>query len=250
MRVEKNRADGFAQGVLDGLPICIGYIPAAMAFGLMCRNLNLLFFDALLFSLTNFAGASQFFAADLIASGAMVSEIAIGVLMMNCRYLFMGASMASRLDAGLPMIRKLLVGYGTTDEIFSVSTLKRGNLSASYLSGLQTTAWSGWFGGTALGFLVGMILPVGLQVSVGVTLYAMFAALLAQEVKNNYYAALVAGFSALVNSTLILGFGISTGWAFIVALIAGTLLGAFIIPDSRISQLNPLSCGPQGESAC
>ncbi|HPZ16782.1 MAG TPA: AzlC family ABC transporter permease, partial [Sphaerochaeta sp.] len=58
----------FKQGFHDGLPIFIGYFPTALAFGLVCRDLGLRAWHAILFSVTNFAGSGQFLAASLMGS--------------------------------------------------------------------------------------------------------------------------------------------------------------------------------------
>jgi predicted branched-subunit amino acid permease len=79
----------FKQGCKEGFPIFVGYFPTAMAFGLVCRDLGLRIWEAVLFSMTNFAGSGQFLAANLIGKGAIPAEIFISVLLVNLRYTFM-----------------------------------------------------------------------------------------------------------------------------------------------------------------
>jgi len=225
------------EGIHAGFPICVGYFPTAMAFGLVCRDIGMNLVESTLFSITNFAGSGQFLAANLIAAKATVIAIFLGVLMINLRYMFMGASIASRLEPDVKGVRRLLVAFGTTDEVFSVSTLRPGRLSFSYMAGLEGTAYTGWVAGTAVGFIVGMVLPDALQRAAAVTIYAMFASLLTQEVKSNWQAILVAGLSAAVNSLLVCAMGIPVGWAFVIAMLSGTLFGAWIMPDTDEEEL-------------
>lgn len=208
-----------------------------MAFGLVCRDIGMNLVESTLFSITNFAGSGQFLAANLIAAKATAIAIFLGVLMINLRYMFMGASIASRLEPDVKGVRRLLVAFGTTDEVFSVSTLRPGRLSFSYMAGLEGTAYTGWVAGTAVGFIVGMVLPDALQRAAAVTIYAMFASLLTQEVKSNWQAILVAGLSAAVNSLLVCAMGIPVGWAFVIAMLSGTLFGAWIMPDTDEEEL-------------
>lgn len=225
------------EGIHAGFPICVGYFPTAMAFGLVCRDIGMNLVESTLFSITNFAGSGQFLAANLIAAKATAIAIFLGVLMINLRYMFMGASIASRLEPDVKGVRRLLVAFGTTDEVFSVSTLRPGRLSFSYMAGLEGTAYTGWVAGTAVGFIVGMVLPDALQRAAAVTIYAMFASLLTQEVKSNWQAILVAGLSAAVNSLLVCAMGIPVGWAFVIAMLSGTLFGAWIMPDTDEEEL-------------
>ena len=66
-----------------------------------------------------------------------------------------------------------------------------------------------------------------------ITVYAMFASLLGGEVRKNTKALLTAGVSALINSVLILGAGVSTGLSFLISLIAATIFGAMIYTDKE-----------------
>jgi len=230
----------FYNGAQSGISIFIGYFPAAIAFGLICRNTGLLFMDAFLFSVTNFAGASQFFAVNLIASGAAAAEVAVGVFLVNLRHLLMSASLSQRLETQHPLSRAL-IGFGNTDEVFSIASTRDGSLSAQYMAGIEIVSWSGWVSGTITGFLVGSVLPPGIQQSVGITLYAMFAALLVQEVKKEYRYLGVAALAAVINSILTYHTDISPGSSFVIAMTAASFAGIAVIPDDLNTQSSELS---------
>lgn len=222
----------FKKGVHEGFPICVGYFPTAMAFGLVCRDVGLKIWEAVLFSVTNFAGSGQFLAINLLASGSLILEIFIGVLLINLRYLFMGAALNQKLEDGIHGPKRLLLAHGTTDEVFSVAVLHNQKLSWTYMMGLEGIAYLGWVGGTAMGFLIGMILSPELQMAVGVTLYAMFISLFAQELRQKGLMVLIiAGFSAIMNSILILALHMGSGWAFVISMLSASLFGALIIRE-------------------
>ncbi|MDY0288153.1 MAG: AzlC family ABC transporter permease [Sphaerochaeta sp.] len=224
----------FSRGVREGFPICVGYFPTAMAFGLVCRDVGLKMWEAVLFSVTNFAGSGQFLAINLLASGALILEIIIGALLINLRYIFMGAALNQKLEEGIHGPRRLVLAHGTTDEVFSVAVLHNQRLSWTYMAGLQGVSYAGWVGGTALGFLIGMVLSAELQMAVGVTLYAMFISLFAQELRQKGIMVLIiAGFSAIMNSILILLLHMGSGWAFVISMLGASIVGAIIIPETE-----------------
>jgi 4-azaleucine resistance transporter AzlC len=233
METQPNKENLSARnGVKDGFPIFVGYFPTAMAFAIICRNIGLNLWESVLFSMTNFAGSGQFLAVNLLASGALIYEMFIGVLLINLRYSFMGAALNHKLEKGIGGVKRILIAHGTTDEVFSVAILHNGLLSSSYLLALECTAYLGWVSGTAVGFLVGMILPSELQLAVGVTLYAMFSSLFAQELRQKGLLVLViASVSALLNSLFVCYFHMGSGWAFVLAMLLASVIGACITPD-------------------
>ncbi|WP_332446191.1 AzlC family ABC transporter permease [Sphaerochaeta sp.] len=224
----------FAKGCKEGFPIFVGYFPTAMAFGLVCRDLGLRIWEAVLFSITNFAGSGQFLAANLMKGSAILAEIFVSVLLINLRYSFMGAELSRKWEKGIHGWRRMLLAHGTTDEVFSVAVLNRSPLSKQYLAGLELTAYLGWVSGTAVGFLVGMILPSELQLAVGVTLYAMFSALLSQEFRQKGFAVLaISGSSAALNSLFIIVFDWAVGWSFVVSMLLTSFLGSLFISEAE-----------------
>lgn len=225
----KNNSD-IISGFRSGLPICIGYFPAAVAFGLVAKDTGLLFHEAVMFSMTNFAGASQFFAVNLIASGALLTEVMLGVLLVNLRYLLMSASLSPRIQSQNPLIRAMLA-FGNTDEVFTVASAQKGVVSTSYMVGIETVSWFGWVSGTVTGFLVGSILPGTIQHCIGITLYAMFTALLVQECRQELRYLIIAAAAGIMNTILVTVLSVSAGWSFAMSMTLAAVLGTWIIPS-------------------
>jgi 4-azaleucine resistance transporter AzlC len=224
----------FREGVKDGFPICVGYFPTAMAFGLVCRKDGLRLWEAALFSLTNFAGSGQFLAESLLVGGTMLTELVISVALVNLRYLFMGAAIKARLEE-TGNLRKFFIAFGTTDEVFSVSTMKESTLNGRYMAGLQIISYLGWCSGTIVGFIIGSFLPVALQLAVGVTLYAMFSSLLAGAyLREGAWMLCIAAISAVMNSLLVVLADIGKGWAFVISMLTATGIGA--LRPSRVQE--------------
>lgn len=222
----------FKQGIHDGIPIFIGYFPTAIAFGLVCRDLGLRSWHAILFSVTNFAGSGQFLAASLMGSGALLVELFISVLLINMRYTFMGAELSRKLEASVRWWQRPLIAFGTTDEVFSVAVLNAQALPSSYLFALEATSYVGWVGGTAVGFLIGMILPALLQLAVGVTLYALFTVLLTQQFRQKGVRVLaIAALSGGLHSLLTIRFFVPVGWSFVISMLSATFIAAALIDE-------------------
>ncbi len=220
----------FTSGLQAGIPIFIGYFPAAVAFGLVARSAGLLLGDTVLFSMTTFAGASQFFAVNLLRSGALIIEITIGVLLVNLRHVLFSASLYQKLTP-TGNLQKAAVAFGNTDEVFSVASTRSGRVTPAFMAGLEIPAWSGWVSGSAVGFMVGSVLPPDVQISVGITLYAMFTTLLIQEVKRQYRYLGIAALSGLINTAAVAVLGIPPGWGFILAITLAGAVGAAVLPD-------------------
>ena len=228
-----SRGKDALSGIRDGLPIFLGYFTTALAFGLLTRTSGFRFVEGVLVSLTNFAGSGQFLMMNLYNAGSLLLEIALSVFFINSRYIVMAASLTTRLKDRTSIPGRIMCGFGTTDEVFAVSSFKGEALSYSYMAGLIFTSYAGWVSGTAVGYLVGTVLPDVMQKAAVITIYAMFASLLGSETLKHAKALLVALVSAAANSILIMAVGVSTGVSFLISLIAATLFGAVIYTDKE-----------------
>lgn len=165
-------------GLKAGLPIAVGYIPIAIAFGLLSMSSSVPFHITLLLSMLVFAGASQFIAIQMMNTGAMWGGILLFTFLLNLRHFLMSASLSARLPR-LPLWQKTFLSFGITDETFSVASFAANNqLSFPFLIALNGIAYSSWVFGTVIGYGVGTILPRQFQSGMGIALYAMFIAIL------------------------------------------------------------------------
>src|SRR5690625_7399291 len=87
----------FHQGVYAGLPVAIGYIPIAIAYGALGVASGLTWWHTLLMSFLVFAGAAQFMAVGMLAAGAGAVQIIIATFVLNFRHLIMSLSLFDRL---------------------------------------------------------------------------------------------------------------------------------------------------------
>ncbi len=230
--IKNNSIIDFISGAQSAIPIFIGYFTTSVAFGILALSAGLTPFEAVLFSMTNLTGAAQFMAINLIASGAVLGEIVISVLLMNLRYFIMSASLARKL--GLKNnIDKAVISFGVTDEIFSVASLKSGDVSNSFMYGLQLVSWAGWAAGTFAGVTAGAFLSRSLQDAMSGALFALFAALLIPEIKKGYRALVLSVSAGLLNTIFYYGWHISAGWSIVISMLAVTAFAAAVFKDDE-----------------
>lgn len=215
----------FALGVRSAVPIAIGYIPVAIAFGILGRSAGLPMAAVVGMSLLVFAGAAQFMALSLIAGGVSAPQIVVAVFLLNLRHLLFTANL-SRKTLGFGVIEKLFLSFGITDEVFSVAS-GEGRVSRAYLSGLELGAWAAWSGGTLIGYIAGDLLPPTLAAAFSTGLYALFASLAVWQVRSGgIRIAAVAVLSALLHTLFRTAFDLNPGWAFLLAMGTAALAGA------------------------
>lgn len=220
-------------GVLDGLPIFIGYFTTAVAFGLMSTTLSFTLFETWLTLFFVYAGSSQFLILSLIKSGASVVSIVISVFFINSRYIFMASSLSARLSKETGPLVRLAAGFNTTDEVFSVASFKGQPITPSYLIGLGLVSWTGWWSGSLVGALAGDFLPDVIKRAAVITVYAMFASILGGESRRNIKALTVFAISAVINSVMILLLGLSAGFSIVVSMLTATVAASFIYTDEE-----------------
>ena len=231
----KNRiiTDKFKEGIMAALPIVIGYFPIAMAFGLLAKNTQVSFRDTSLLSIMVFAGASQFMALDLIGAGVSMGSIILATFLLNLRHMMMSASLAVDFN-NIPKKALPIVGFGITDETFSVISFNKEKINLPFVLILVILSYSSWVIGSMVGYAVGEILPVSLQSSLSIGLYAMFAALLSPEIKKSKNILFLSIISALVYIILFYSKIFTSGWDIILAIIISSALGVvFFSKDNK-----------------
>ena len=191
----------FKKGLIDGIPIFLGYLAVSFAFGIQAADIDLSPFQAGLLSLLNVTSAGQFAGLTVIAAAGSYIELAVLQLIVNLRYLLMSAALSQKLPGDTPTIHRMGIAYGVTDEIFGLSVLTEGPLRPAYSYGLIVVSVTGWVLGTVLGAAAGAILPHRLISALGVALYGMFIAIIIPPARDETPVRITV-FMAMVMSTL------------------------------------------------
>lgn len=224
------------EGILAGMPIFIGYFPAAMAFGLLAKTSHINFGESLLFSVFVFAGASQFMALNLLNSGIAITEIIIATFLLNLRHLLMSASLATRVQCRLKDLP--MIAFGVTDETFSVAVTHTGQLNTKFLLMLELTAYTGWVSGTIAGYLIGSTLPSALQTSMEIVLYALFVSIIIPEAKKTFQYGMMAVIAGALHLSLVYMKWLPSGWNLITAVLISTAIGAYWFRPDNPKEVN------------
>ena len=195
------KSNPFAQGVRDGVPIALGYFAVAFSLGIAARDAGLTPWQGFLASLLCTASAGEYALFTLVGAGAAYWEVALVTLITNARYFLMSCALSQRISSSMKDRHRWLVGTAVTDEIFGISIARPGPLEPKYHYGAMAVAVPAWAIGTALGILLGTILPPRVVSALSVALYGMFLAIIVPPARKELSVALC----------VVLGFALS--WA-------------------------------------
>lgn len=185
LKYKDNKRQAFNNGIKDGIPIALGYFAVSFSLGILGKEAGFFPMQGFINSILNHASAGEYIVYTLFAAGASYVEIALMTLVANARYLLMSTALSQRVHPDTPMLHRILVGFGVTDEIFAISIRQPGFLNPFYSYGAVAIALPFWATGTALGIMVGNILPDRLISAFSVALYGMFLACIIPEAEKN-----------------------------------------------------------------
>src|SRR6056297_183266 len=232
----RQKVSPFKKGSQAGFPIVIGYLPIALAFGILSKTTGITLLESIMFSSIVYAGASQFMALTMIAMGAGTLGIVLTTFLVNFRHFLMSASIAGKIENEKKSILPL-IAFGITDETFSVASFSKEKLTSGFMMGLELAAYLSWNTGTAAGYLLGSTLPESIQASMGIALYAMFIALVTPMAKKSLKIASLVILSGIVNSLVERFASVPRGWGIIIAIMSVSILGVFIFNDEEAKEL-------------
>lgn len=223
----------FRRGLGHGVPIALGYLSVAFAFGIQAAGGGLTPLQAVLISMTNLTSAGQVAGLSLMVAGAPLYEMALTQLVINLRYALMSLSLSQRLDAGMTTPWRALLAFGNTDEIFAVASSQPGEIGRAYLTGLICLPYVGWAGGTLLGAAAGALLPALLTDALGIAIYGMFLAVILPPARSRSSVRLVVVAAAVMSCILRYApafSSISGGFSIILCAVSAAALGAWRFP--------------------
>jgi 4-azaleucine resistance transporter AzlC len=222
----------FWRGVNLGIPIFLGYVPVGIAFGILARTVGFSAFEAVVCSATALAGAGQFIALSVLASGASVAAVLLATTVVNLRYVLFASTLSPYLR-GVPTPTLAPLGFTLTDETFAINVADRriGLSTPASMLGVGAVSWVGWVLGTAIGAIGAGWIGDPARFGVGFAMPAMFVALfiaLAED-RRHVVTGLLAGALVLVLPlSASLGLAIPQSWFLITASMAAASVAAVI----------------------
>ena len=194
----------FKDGLKDGLPIGLGYLPVAFTLGIAGANMKYLgvkIYHSLSMGLLSFTGVGQMNTLELMKSQETYIGIFLSLLIINLRNIVLSLTMAQKLDPKTKLGKKLVIAMGNTDEIFALTIRKEGKISANYFLGVMALPYVSWFLGILLGGLASTLLPDNLIIAMQMALYAMLISAVipaSKESKPIFYVATISGILSCV----------------------------------------------------
>ena len=100
------------------VPVLMGYLSIGIAFGLMLEAVGYNVIWAFFMSLFIYAGSGQYLGVELLATGAVLAQVALLTFLINFRHLVYGLSMLEKFR-GMGK-RKLYMIFSLTDETYAL----------------------------------------------------------------------------------------------------------------------------------
>lgn len=190
------------KAIKDTIPVLSGYIVLGMGFGILMQTKGLGVWLTLAMSTFIYAGSMQYFAIDLLTSGATLIGTAIATLMVNGRHLFYGISMVDKYkNTG---VKKPYLIFALTDETYSLVCSGNEKLSDSerkryyFLVSLFNHIY--WVLGSAIGALLGEVIPESATKGIDFALTALFVTVFVEQWKStkDHLPAIIGVFASVI----------------------------------------------------
>lgn len=208
----------------DTMPFALALIPFGLAVGAASAAAGLSGTTALFGAIVLLAGAAQLAAIEVLGNGGSVLSTVLVVGLVNLRFVFYGAGVASWFDT-LPLRRRLVLAFPIVDQTFMLCQQRfEHELDPAWRQRYYLTA-SAVLGGTFVGcqviaYRLGSTLPDGLGLHLAAPL--TFAGMLMNSLKGR--GAVVAG--TIAASIVIAGSSLLGPLGLPLGVLAGVSAGA------------------------
>lgn len=175
----------YKEGLKDGLSIFFGYFPVGLTFGVYMTSQGFSIFTSTIMSILCNTATGQFIGVDSMLNQATYLSIFFAMFLINLRMFVLGISLSQRLEPNVSLVKRLLISFANTDEVFSIAIRKEGYINSDYFLGLFTLPGIGWTVGTVLGMLLANVLPMDFLNTCKISVYAMFISILIPPIKES-----------------------------------------------------------------
>jgi len=202
-----DRTSILKDGMRAAWPICLGYVPIGLAFGVLAQKAGLSPLAIGLMSAFVFAGSSQFIAVAMLGTGAGIAAIVATTFTVNLRHLLMSSALSVYLR-GVHKRWLSLFAYGITDESFALNLVRfrEGNWDFKRALTVNHVTNAFWVASTVIGGIGGAFIPAH-AFGIDYALMGMFLCLLVYQLRGRLYVltGLIAGAAAVILSIAIPG---------------------------------------------
>ena len=222
----------YLKGLKAGIPIGLGYLSVSFTFGIMAISLGFKWWEAVIISALTVTSAGQLAGIGVMVNPGQYITMLISQLTINVRYSFMSVSLSQKVSKRFSGIKRWLLGFFMTDEIFAVASNEK-CVEPSFFLGLSTLPWIGWTLGTLLGSLIGGVLPPVIMASLCIAIYGMFLAIIIPPAKKSRPVLIVIVVASIIHCIfyyLPLLRDIPSGISISVSAILAAVFGALYFP--------------------
>jgi 4-azaleucine resistance transporter AzlC len=183
-------------------PIAVAVVAFGASYGILARDAGMGVAAPIVMSLTTFAGSAQFAVASVLESGGAVAAAIVAAVLLNLRYLAIGASVAPSLRGG--PLRRLAEGQLAVDESWAIAQ-RDGEVDRDRMIGAGLVLMVAWCAGTVAGVLGGSALGDPSDYGLDAMFPALFLALLVGQLDGPRAraSALAGGLIALALTPLV-----------------------------------------------
>jgi 4-azaleucine resistance transporter AzlC len=170
--------DELRRGALANLPIGVSVAAYGSVLGMLAAQQGLTWVQLLLMNLSVFAGSAQFVLVEMWVPPLPVMEMTLAVLIINARYLLIGASLRPLFE-GKSLAHKAGVMHLVADENWAVTMAAhhRGGATSVFLLGGGICLCTVWSMGTLLGHRLGAAVTHPERFALDFAFVAVFTAL-------------------------------------------------------------------------
>ncbi len=179
------KLEWYKKGLVDGIPIALGYFAVAFTLGITAKNSGLTALQTFIATALTNASAGGYAGFTGIAENVSYLDMALTIFVVNIRYFLMSCALSQKLSSKTSLVHRLLIGFDLTDEIFGISMAVKGNLNPFYNYGAMSITIPSWATGAALGVIIGNVLPHSVVNALSVGIYGMFLAIIIPPAKQN-----------------------------------------------------------------
>ncbi|GBC61089.1 branched-chain amino acid ABC transporter permea se [Desulfonema ishimotonii] len=169
---------GIRSGFVANLPVAASVGAYGSVLGVLAAQKSIGWAELLLMNLSIFAGSAQYVMVDMWMPPLPIVEITLAVLIINLRYMLIGASLRPVFE-GKSLIHKFAMMHFVADENWAVTmaACRQGNASTHFLFGGGLCVMSAWCFGTLLGHRLGAVIQNPEAYALDFAFIAVFTAL-------------------------------------------------------------------------
>lgn len=166
------------KGAVANLPVAASVVAYGSVLGVLAAQKDVSWLELLVMNLSVFAGSAQFVMVDMWAPQLPVLEMVFAVMVINLRYLLIGASL-NPLFQGATLTQKSMIMHLVADENWAVTMAahRKGTATIWFLLGGGLCLFSVWSFGTLFGHRLGALVRNPEALALDFAFTAVFTAL-------------------------------------------------------------------------